>query len=753
MGEAHGTWRVMVFGRGGAGKTDFSQACSLVDPSVQFIDTESQADERALATGTLPEPLLHADALAVTIDIAADEREVHDAVDAVQRYLSRLNRERLNEREVAGWPIAIVLTKCDRLLSLGLSASEWQQRIRERVGPIRQLFETRFADKAIHFGDVDVTVWPTAMRSPALAGAPVDSTGGFGIVACATHLASQAKSYRQRTDRTNHRLKLTLVGIAAILLAAFAMALVAQWMTSPERESRLVAAVHAYQVNERTTAIRLSEARRPRIKRELATLRDDGDFGNLPEDLREFVNSRLEEMGRYETYAKLFRRPSPADCRSLKDVQQLVQELKTTLAPPAEDAANWSETEAVRLRMKWAQDIDLLTEAESRIYTWSRDLTRAANEYYLKNPGSSGWSEGVANAIRAADTPPFKVEESVPGSVELPVLGGERLTYATAFEFDRIEAARRDWEFSRDRLARLRDFADALGLIRTPTTKLTSLFVWSDAPREKDALLRYATEKRARLQEFLPAIVSQPQLFSASQWPDSARDDILNRLHQSLDALASRLRELIRLAVLEAGMGDETPAAWKQVSTTFLEEPGVRDVGKLLTLLLILRDEPAVDPVAELISLVNRPSTKVDAVVLEITIPYSNPDSRFRGDSELTLSWGDQKKAARRIGEPKIDPTYQTYRFAVEPFEIRAGEPLTLTLKGTVAGVAHELIWNRQRSRLAPTDTIHQEPRLTAVNGRIELLRGVVIRTVPDSAWPSTPLLLPDLGTKRGSKP
>lgn len=754
MSESRPT--VIVFGRRGAGKTEFVAACSRVSSQAHFLDTDSDADERALAEGTVPDSLLRADALAVTIDAAASDDEVDRTAATLLRYLQKLESVRTHERSVAGWPIAIVLTKCDALLERGDVLDQWLRRIDERTESVRSRFEAFATDLEPSFGDVDLSVFASATRSPAIAGTPVDASGGIGIAPLARSLAAAAKRYRIRTTASNRRLSGTAIA-AFILLGSLLSATGAAWLIVPQGpDDRLTVRVRSYQVKERPPAIRLSDARRPRNLAELTAIREDSGFPNLHQDLKDFVLERLAEFDRYEAYAAKFRRPAAADCRSGEELDRLASELQTTLAPPPDDAHAWLETEAVRLRDKWARDIDLLRSAEGRLYDWTRSLVRRTNELLFATTLDRSWRNEIAAVMRDADAPPFKPHDPIPGSPEVPAPGGQTLRYDSAYEFDRVDAAKRDWEYARDRIARLRDLADAVGLTGE-SGKAASLLDWPDLPTEKQAFERFAAERLARIRLTLPALAEEPSQYALSLWPDAAREELRVPLARSVDRAVRQLRERIRADVLAAGMGRETVAGWQAVRATTLNEPWMRDWGKLLHLLSRITDERPVNPVDEFATFLGRSSFPLSVHSIEITIPDALRAERFEPNPEITLTANGAARPFQRIGSVKAVRGERTYRFVADSHSerpnVKPGEPLTLSLTGTIGGTPHELIWDRGRSAIYRFDRIALEPRLTDPDGRSERATGVIVRVEPDGAWPVLPLLLPDLTAGMPSAP
>ena len=659
--------RVVVFGRRGAGKSAFVTAAGRCEPSVEFVDTDGAADERDLASGAVTDAVSDADAVVLTLDAAEDGPGLVESIKVFHGYLAAVSRHLTDLRAVDGRPVAVVLTKCDTLLTRGDTLAEWRSRISTRVAAAEAAFERTFpTDADPRFGRVMATVFATGTTAPAIAGAPRDGTGGFGLAAAARHAAAAAAAHRRRARRSDRRVVL-LVAAAILGVLAFVAGSVASGLVpGTDHEDRLVGLVRKYQVRERATAVRLSEARRPRTKAELASIRGDAGFANLPEDLRVFVITRWNELERYDEYAKRFRRPAPADLRNAEELDRLAAALRTDLAPPPADATAWAETEAVRLREKWATDIDLLRPAEARLHDWHRGLTRRANDLWFAPAPDRSWRADVSAAFAEADSPPFKPDDVVPGSDEVPVAGGQKLTYATAYECDRVYAARREWEFCRDRLARTRDLADAVGFTESGGP-VAGLLDFADLPVAATDFERFAAERLATLRAAMPSLLGQPTLYAMATLPDSNREEFRKALDRATTLAVRRIRERVRSAVLAAGHGKETPDAWRAVSPTVLAEPWLTDWGQLLALISALIDDAPVNPVGELRTFVGRATFDVNADAWDVTVPDSLRPERFVPEATMTVTAGPATLHFDRVGDERVDRGERTFRFRAGP--------------------------------------------------------------------------------------
>jgi hypothetical protein len=494
---------VFIHGEAGA----LHEALGRADPSLAFVDRAEAAD-----------------LVLVPLDATAP-----DPVAGWPAEFANCESHRLFEHRPGGWPLGFVLANCDQLLERGDTVADWLARVEGR----RVAVEVAIRSRLSAFGRVVPFAAAVAARVPAIGGAPVDATGGLGIVALAESIRQFAKAHRTIDRSSRHR----LIGTAAmavaamLLLAAFA---VAAAIVRPATDDRLTGLVRQYQLRERPAAARLSEARRPRTKAELVALRDDSSFRFLSPDLREFVEDRLRELQRYDDYAKRFAPPQLAagECRSLDELDRLTNDLRTRLAPPADDAEAWRETEMVRLRRKWAAEIDALRATEETVRTGYADAAARLHRLVLASTLDRRWRDDCREALVAE---PVAVNRDAPlaGSVELPVRGGELLTAATAFEFDRPFAARREYDSAKDRLTRLVELADAIGLI-------------------DDAEMRPGD---ARLKPMLDS----PLAYAVPNWGDPNRDLIRARIERLLDRHTEAMKRRIRESV---SVGQPTAVGW-----------------------------------------------------------------------------------------------------------------------------------------------------------------------------------------------
>ena len=321
-------------------------------------------------------------------------------------------------------------------------------------------------------GTIDLQVWGLSAKVAAKLG-----KDDVPVVLSPKQLFSEAcafaESYRARMLRTRKRLRLTLSAAGVMVSSMFLGALMLISYGGLSASDILADRVRTYQQNERPPEERYSDQKLALTRRELTQIQTSAGFSELPEELRQYVLNRNDEVEAYDDYRRQFYPPrlGPADVLTLKQLQQLEGDLDTTLKPPQEFATEWEHTDAVKLWQKWKLDEKLLLEAETQLNDYYRGLIRRANELLLvETTPDYNWRVKVSELLHAASNPPYPHKETVPGSVQLPLqrVRGKPLTYESAYKFDRVAQAFYDWRDTQNRLAHLRQFCDVLGLTRDP---------------------------------------------------------------------------------------------------------------------------------------------------------------------------------------------------------------------------------------------------------------------------------------------
>jgi hypothetical protein len=723
---------------------------------------------RGQARGALAREVRSADALVLVVDAAASPDQVDQTFRNFGKFLDGLEEGRTFGREVGGLPVFLTLTKCDALHRDGDSPTDWLARIAERERELEDRFEDYFGDETANedpspflpFGSIDLHPAATSIQVPDGKAFAVyaDPDGAFGVARLVRETLPAARGYRARVRGARKRLKWTLTGAGLVLGTMLAGLLVLFASGGLGRGDLLTERVRAYVASEPPPAVYLSERNFARNRRELLAFRESLGFARLSEELQTFVEDRLREFDAYKEYRDRFKPPrlGPAEIQTLEQAAKLDADLQGELAPPAEYAKRWDETEAARLWQKWRTDLGLVRDAEAALHDWYSRLIQRGNTLLLtESVPDFGWRAQVGALFRDAEEPPFGPDQEVEKSPAVPVLRGRKLTYAPAFESARMEQARQDWQAARDRLRHLRDLTDAIGLTTGPGSREAVL----DLPEPLPGLTGSKELAAARLAGLRsayppPAYPSDeyPE-WAVANFPDPVRKAVEVRLRSIFDTGVRHVRRLI-------GRAAPTPEAaegWRQVADTLLQDPALKAWGRLLGLFRRWLDPTAAaDPVAELADFLRRDRFELNLKAIQVAIPDDLLGQRATPAGRLVVTHtpsGGQpvEYAYRQEGEGKRDRPVTTYTFVPDghsgTIQYRPGDGLTATLPLRAGGEEYRLVWQSGRSAVYQIDRLAQAPRLERV-GPVpapEPAAGVRLTVSPPGGLPAVPVLFPDL--------
>ena len=184
-----------------------------------------------LGKRALAQAILSADTLILTVDVSVRPAELKLAFAQFTRFLRTLQHSRGRRTEVGGLPVYLVLTKCDLLAEDGDSAAHWMDRIEERKREVYQLFQEFLSQQAAReqmaFGKLDLMVWATAVKRPALTDAPPRPREPYGVAELFRQCFDSARAFRGRRRQAGQRLAwvagtlAVVVGFMAILALFF----------------------------------------------------------------------------------------------------------------------------------------------------------------------------------------------------------------------------------------------------------------------------------------------------------------------------------------------------------------------------------------------------------------------------------------------------------------------------------------------------------------------------------------------------
>lgn len=738
--------------------------------SVTLIDCDGEAAGRLLGDTTaltrprvrdaLLDAIRSAEALVVTVDATDTEGEIDALLANLKLFLQSLREGRAFGREVGGLPVFLTLTKCDLLYRAGMGPSEWAAAVEARLKEVRGRFDERFGteDGAL-FGNIAVHHLATAATLPKLPSFrySADASGQFHGDELVRDVLEAASEYRDRRRQSRRRLNWTVtaaLGLLALMLIGFALLAT---VGEPGPVQALALRVRQAQEQEGPPEVRLADRNFARNRARVQELRAAPYFAALPADLREWVAAREREFGAYAEYRQRFQPPqlSPAEIRTATALTDLTAALTGDLAPPEGYAKEWAKTEAAQLRDKWAKDRDLLVKAGDDVHSWYRGLISRSTALMTVEVPDAAWREKVTALLADGAAPPWNPAAPVPDSPAVSVRRGQPLTYAAAFDFERSDVARQDWEFAGRKIADLRDLTDALGLTADPARPGAPLDLPEPAG-EPATSLPLGTERWQSIRDRFPRAAGGTANWSASYFPDPVRKELARRSRVAADTALRHIRRMILAEMTTPGRTD-THADWLKLADGLLAKPELQDWSQLLQLLQRCADleKPnAPPPVADLMAFVKKPAFEWSPTGADVFLPNALLTDAYAPDGNLTITITPERGPPRvtTFGGTKAGERTAAgvpYRFTRDPksaaLVYHPGDTLTAELPVKAAAAKYKLLWTAGGTVTYQFDRLTREPVLEPAGGRQTPATGVTLTWLPAKEAVTVPELLPML--------
>ncbi len=298
--------------------------------------------------GTLAHEVVEADTLVLVIDASAPPAQVEADFAEFDRFLRQMEISRGQRAEVGGLPVFLVLTKCDLLAQPSDKAADWMERIEQHKRDVDTRFRNFLARREqesgpLPFGRLDLHLWATAIKRPALAGSAAKAREPYGVAELFRQCLEEAAAFRGRRRQSGRRLLWTVGGATGIvaLMASLAVAFTVQNLDTQAnalkaRVDPIVFADLPSPAERLRGPIRDLRARAD----EYATIRNDPQFSSLPPEQQQLVRDRLDELLAYLAYFDRLRQsPRPQDVHTEKALSEIKERLRTELKLPR---ADWS---------------------------------------------------------------------------------------------------------------------------------------------------------------------------------------------------------------------------------------------------------------------------------------------------------------------------------------------------------------------------------------------------------------------------
>jgi hypothetical protein len=686
--------------------------------------------------------VIEADAILLLVDATSDDEQLQEAFEEFDTFLTIVAQGKANAREVGGFPVLLVLTKCDELARPGDTRAQWEARVHQRAERAWKQFDAFLKDADPHdgipspflpFGSIDLSVYAIAIRLPALADSPSAPETPYQVAELFRDCFAAAQTHRERVTASNRRLMWTVRAAVGLVGVMFLGALLVVLFPPQRGDPGLAERVKGYGEHEPPASVRLDDANIAKNKRILASYRDDPAFATLPENLREFVVNRLREIDDYQAYrAKLAVATAPGDARTLDDLQGVERRLETgELSIPT---LAWEGTPAGQLREKWLADARAIRRAERTFLERYQDFVRRGTALLLAGSFGGNWRADVGTVIQQAANPPVPLGDPLPDSPVLDQPRGRPVTYRVPFEFERVYEAR---------LLRLRELADMLALTEGPDRPEPAL-VLPEPSRGVNSATLPGTRLFA-LRNF-PADSEALREWDLSNFPDPGRSLLADRLERSFRTGTRHVQ-----ALLADRVGADTPEGWLAVADALID-PAFADWGRLLHLMLRLRDPAAANPVAELAAFLRSTKFDLDLRGFDLLIP---PDLALdkvapSGSLAVTVTPKNGPPATRRFkqsGAPTREGSATGYHFIPEEngkLAYQPGDELRAEVPVRSGAQDMKLVWESGGTKTYQFDRLTREPRLVKPGGA-EAATGVRLTPAAGSVLPKMPALFPEV--------
>jgi hypothetical protein len=394
--------------------------------------------------GALARAILEADVLVLVVDVSAAPAQMEVDFAQFTRFLRLLEQSRGRRTEVSGLPVFLVLTKCDLLAKPTDTAAGWLDRIEQRKTQVNDRFRVFVirdqARAGSPFGRIDLHLWATAVKRPALANTPAKPTEPYGVAELFRQAFEAARVFRRHRDRSRRRLLWTLAGSGALVIA-LGLITTGLLVTRQERApNQLETRIDRWRAQEQEQSPVARHRDLPAKIEELTNLANDPAFAALPENKQEDVRRRLRELRAYQSYeTRLNEVLDPRDARSLEQLSEIETTL-SRLEVPAEYRTEWSQTPAGRRHAEYLEDVKALRSAVAKVEAWYQKLNKEGQQV-LDNASAANLPARAKKVLDEARTPPFPEREP-----DKSLQGDRRVTYATVFAFTEVAEARRKWE-------------------------------------------------------------------------------------------------------------------------------------------------------------------------------------------------------------------------------------------------------------------------------------------------------------------
>lgn len=685
---------------------------------------------------SLANTVLNADALILTVDASATREQIDGDFREFLKFLRLLETHRAREYAVGGFPVFLVLTKCDVLADERETRAQWDAAIEARRREVEQRFkdflEAEAPGEFLSFGSLSVDVSATAVRRPTLADALGQPREPFGVAELFRAAILSAVRFRDRQKQSSRRLMATVGGVGAFLGSLAIMAGLFLSVTPAPEQSTLTARVETIQANEpQAPATRLGPGLEKRLK-ELSQVLKHPDFEQLPGALQNFVKHRLEEGEAYIKFRdSVATIPAPKTARSLGELKQIEVQL-TSASPPAAYIGEWSTTEASKARDKLLkEELPGIRQAVGQLTQHYYGLkNRAANLVGGAADLSAAWSDSVKALNEDGEKPP-------PFPRTDPSRGG-------AFAYDEVGLAESEWQTAKQKLAQVYDMAAVFGLIGNPTAPTAPLAL-TELPMGAD-VLGEASRRWKLLKKHYP----EHTRWVVADLPDGVRIDVERALKKSNEqAIRDGQRVVLERFVSINPALAETPGDWPRLAD-YLLSPALEEWRELGTVLARLQDPKAEGPAPYTAAFLKKSSFDLQPKKVRVRVPDTLSDAIVRPNGDLKLvvkrATGEATTLLMKPATEVRDKQSMLYTFIGDgSLTYRPGDTFHAELPVRKGERDLKLTWASSRTQTFQFERLLLSPRLHAADqSNIEgTVAEGVSASVLEGVFPMVPGMVP----------
>ena len=422
-----------------------------------FIDSDGRVAQELLAgnksvadAGGLPRAIVDADAVVLVIAPSSEPGQLDQTFQQFSDFLKLFEQHRGRRSDIAGLPVYLVLSKCDLLAKKDDTHSAWMERIEERKRKIAKRFEDFLEEnRVMPFGKIDLHLWATAVKRPALSDRPAKPQEPYGVAELFRQVLDSARVFHDHRAQAHRRLHVAVLGLVAVVAV---MGVLAAWffMTRPSADlAALENSIQAVLPGQGTSATeRLREPLEPKIK-ELVKIQAHPEFANLEPKQQELVRQTLREM---EAYLDLVKKTDTLKRVRFFKKEEEIDEGNRELAKmslPAEYTAQWNDTRLARKLAAHRAELAALAKALADEKEWLKKQIDEGEKLPRITIAGEGSPERQAWITRAdAFLKRKDLTKDVPGVPNMKL--------RDLYEFPTVAALREEYERIRPRVERIR---------------------------------------------------------------------------------------------------------------------------------------------------------------------------------------------------------------------------------------------------------------------------------------------------------